>query len=322
MSKKVYINRSFEENMAYVKLEIDQALKKDKGLFSDVFEYLREVNGKNMRTALALTAGQRQDGSVSEDIIRLSAAIELLHLATLIHDDVIDDADTRRGKASLHKQFDKKTAIVTGDFLLTLCFELVSAKHYEEMQGFSRVISKICLGELFQLKNNKNLALTYRDYIKIISGKTAALFALSAYLGAVEAGFHEKTAKKIGIIGYKIGIIFQIVDDCLDYEDTGVTGKSNHIDLLEGVVTLPVVFAIRKNPEISNMITRDGEFFVEEGQVQAISQAIREAGGLKKTRQLIERFYKKTVKLIDRLPKECNKEGLMNYLKVAYERRK
>lgn len=257
---------------------MDAALSDPTGVFREPFEHLKTGKGKMLRARLGIQTALDGTGTVPAELLPRLAAVELLHLATLVHDDILDRADTRRGVASLPAAFGDRTAVLAGDYLLTRCFSLCfpgappyangqgpfiaarggtpcEAKRLEETSRYvsllSEAMSRLCRGEMLQQRGRYNLDLTVREYLRIISGKTGALFALSALTGAATAGYGLVEQRLFAEFGYRMGMLFQMRDDQLDLcGDKKEAGKDTGLDLKGGVVTLPVILAFQREPAL------------------------------------------------------------------------
>lgn len=210
-----------------------------------VAEYLINAGGKRIRPLLTLGC-TGLFGPVDANANKLAAAVEFIHSATLLHDDVVDGSDLRRGKRTANLVFGNKPAVLVGDFLFSRAFELmVETGNLRVLQLLSRAASVIVEGEVMQLINAGNLSLTIENYIQTVSAKTAALFAAAA---AVGPALHHATPQEQDALyayGHHLGIAFQIADDVLDYTgDTGTFGKEPGNDFAEGKMTAPVIFAL------------------------------------------------------------------------------
>ena len=265
---------------------------------SEMTIYLTQSMGKGVRTQVLLNAAADKDGKVPEDAPKAAAAIELLHMATLVHDDVLDNAPTRRGMPTLHQKFDTKSAVICGDYLLSqslLMFANMDAQRFHKTDDnaslvprFSKALSAVCQGEYMQHKNIGNLDLDLLTYLKIISGKTAALFYIAAYAGAILGGESAEDARALGRFGRCLGLVFQIADDCKDYEWTQEQArKPVASDIRSGVITLPLILAMRKNPDLRYAAQ---EFMQSQQDTHCFAQAIREVGGTDAARTLAERY--------------------------------
>jgi geranylgeranyl pyrophosphate synthase len=225
-----------------------------------------------------------------------------LHLATLVHDDIIDNAEKRRGMTSLHKKFGAKAAVLCGDYLFCLAFELASSissqderRDLESIKNLlPRYLTEILMGELRQNSNIRNFNLSEREYFRIISGKTAALFEASFLAGFLFSGEAEEQKDKYLKIGNNIGLIFQLADDCADYEATKKTANKPVLsDFRQGVVTLPLIYALGAEMSLKERIN--------EIDARELKAAVKAAGGLEYTHSKIATYRSKTKKLIDSL---------------------
>ena len=293
----------YQSSLEAVRLLINETLLDTDELIQAMMQHLTLGVGKNLRAMLLLGSAMDEEGFVSQDAVIAGAAVEILHLATLVHDDIIDEADIRRGQASLQKKFGKKEAVICGDYLFCIAIAMVSeiSNHYpEKLKEFTHAMTKICLGELRQFKHNSDTDLSVLNYLKIIAGKTSALFALAMYSGAIINGSSDKEARFMGRIGHNMGLAFQILDDCADYEaDVVVTKKSVKHDLAEEVITLPLIFAFLKKPELKQRIRQQQLSVVE---INEIIAEVVNVGGVSMAHDVAEKYYRKTKKMIDTLP--------------------
>ncbi len=249
-----------------------------------------------------LACAERPDGFVAPDAVKTAAAVELLHLATLVHDDVIDNAKTRRGILALHKKFGVKPAVLCGDYLLCLALETVSELTPREDRknlldrALPRYLTDVLAGEMRQDSNNRNYALTESEYFDIISGKTASLFEASFYAGFLHSDEPEDLKAGFQAIGRDIGLIFQLSDDCADYEATaGEVKKPVLSDFKSGVVTLPLIYALRVDAGLKEKIP--GRMRPE-----VLRKSVVTAGGVRYTRERISQLHSKTHTAISSLP--------------------
>ncbi len=295
-----------EEALELVKQEVDRTLLKSPLLIREYTRHLISSRGKYIRALSVINCAEDSNGKVHPNAIKIAAAIEILHLATLVHDDVIDNAELRRGDVTLQKKYGKRTAVICGDYLLTVALRMAGSvenkKDYLDLK-LPDYIGRLCLGELNQHVNNGNINLSIYRYLKIISGKTAALFEASYFAGAVISGCSEKEANRYRQLGYYVGMIFQLTDDCIDFEDTvEAAHKPVQSDYEQGVITLPLIHAFSKFGEfkakaLEHKITRN-----------EINTAVEKTGGLNFTRSMAGKYYDKAKRLIDELPAEKNKK--------------
>lgn len=308
---------TYTEAFELMRKEVDRALSASPSLIRKYTEHLKASRGKFIRAMSLLACAQNRDNLIHPDAVRFAAAIEILHLATLVHDDVIDNAELRRGVVTLQKKFGRKTAVICGDYLFSAALRIASSvsdrKRYIDME-LPDYISRICLGELNQHLENGNLDLSVYKYLKIISGKTAALFEASFFAGAIISEDEEKIRRDYMRLGRYIGMIFQLTDDCIDYEETEKTAKKPvQSDFEQGVITLPLIYTFSnvegfKQKAKENMITGPD-----------LADTVRSANGISYTRMIAQKYYNKFTKILDRLNLTEEKNAmLVEILDKAY----
>lgn len=268
--------------------------------------------GKMIRPAYTLLFSKFGDTQQVDRTHALAAAIELLHTATLIHDDIVDDSPLRRGTPSIQSKYGKDVAVYAGDYLFTVCFRLLSthANTTEQVEINTRGMERILMGELDQMHLRYNKKMSIRNYLTQISGKTAHLFALACYSGALNGGQTEKFSRNGYYIGSHIGMAFQIIDDILDYsQTTDIFGKPVLEDVRQGVYTAPLIFALQENNKrLKELI--DKEAHMSEEETKEVQQLVIELGGLKKAKKLAEKYTQKAMKRIEQLPEQQEKEQI------------
>ncbi|MGB8453035.1 MAG: polyprenyl synthetase family protein [Anaerocolumna sp.] len=306
----------FDEAIKQAKKVSDNTLAKSPLIIRGYTKHLMASRGKYIRALSVIICAEDKEGLVHPNAIKIAAAIEILHLATLVHDDVIDNADIRRGDITLQKKYGKRTAVICGDYLLCTALNLAASisnkKEYLELD-IPDYIGKVCLGELNQHVNNANLNLSVYQYLKIISGKTAALFEASFHAGAVFSGSNKTECKRYKQLGYYIGMIFQLTDDCIDFEDTAETAqKPVQSDYEQGVITLPLIHALKSISSFNEKAAGSGVTRSE------INDAVKTAGGLNYTHIVVKKYYGKAEKIISAIEASENKKTkLMTVLNKA-----
>ncbi len=309
---------TFEEAKIRVESELTGILLSAPDIIRIYTEHLTLSRGKSIRAASCLACAENNGKEIHSDAVKIAAAIELLHLASLVHDDVIDNAATRRGIITLQKKFGKRTAVICGDYLLSLCLKIAGSvsrgKEFDKID-FPDYISRICIGELQQTVNNRNYDLSFYNYLKIISGKTASLFEASCRSGAeICDDVHKDEIRLYAQFGRYIGLIFQLTDDCIDYRSTGRLAKKPVLsDYKQGVVTLPLIYTFEKNKEIKNK-AKTGKASVSD-----ISLAVNNAEGIAFTRMISKKYYDKALSVLNRISAGSEKkEKLYALLDRAY----
>ncbi|MEY8445739.1 polyprenyl synthetase family protein [Enterococcus ratti] len=263
------------------------------------------AGGKLLRPAYQLLFSQFGSEQDREKAIALAASIEMLHTATLIHDDIVDEADIRRGQLNLRGRFGNTVAVYAGDYLFVCCFKLLSdyTSSLKSLQENSRSMEKILDGELGQMDDRYNYHLSVAEYLENISGKTAELFQLSCSVGAYESGMSERFARKAGLIGLSIGMAFQIVDDVLDYtKKTEDIGKPVLEDMRQGVYSLPLIYALQTDKKAELIAYLDKRLELTNDEAQAVRRIVRKTKGVEKAKKLAEDYTKKALKEIHKLP--------------------
>lgn len=292
--------------------EIDRVLLSAPLLIRTYTSHLTLSHGKFVRARAVLACALDGDGCIHRDAVVFAAAIELLHLATLVHDDIMDDANLRRGVVTLQKKFGKKTAVICGDYLLAAAlreFAQVEDKDKYRNVNMPDYVQQICMGELRQNMNNFNYGLSMFRYLSIINRKTAALFEASYFAGAIIGEQDENRLRLYRRLGRYTGVIFQLTDDCIDYEcDAKTAGKNVQLDYEQGVITLPVIYTFDSQPRLR-----------ERAEAKALSTEellaeVKKSGGVDFTHRTAGRYYEKARAALAELKLLRQKEELLGEL--------
>lgn len=240
------LQSQFEEDMKQVNAHIIDNMQSDVPLIPQLANYLIASGGKRVRPLLTLSATALFSGDM-ERAHRLAAAVEFIHTATLLHDDVVDDSNKRRGQQSANALFGNEASVLVGDFLFSRAFQLMTADgSLEVLKILSNASAIIAEGEVKQLSVQNNLDTSLDDYFKVIEGKTAALFAAACEVGPIIAGQSDEQIKAMRQYGHHLGMVFQITDDVLDYDPArSKLGKTIGDDFREGKMTAPIIFALQ-----------------------------------------------------------------------------
>lgn len=260
----------------------NKSLTHTDGLLEQALSHVRARGGKRMRPMLILLTA-KFCGGINDATLNAAVGLELLHTASLLHDDVVDEASERRGQASLNASFDNKVAVLVGDFVLSTCLLQVSKTHNEvifrRIAELGRTLSN---GEILQLNNYSDHGLSEEVYFDVIRKKTAALFESCCALGAISTGMDENDIDEIASFGRNIGIIFQIRDDIFDYYDSKAIGKPTGNDMAEGKLTLPVLYALNTYPDEGMQAlarkVKSGEVTADE--IATLVRFAKEKGGI------------------------------------------
>jgi len=248
---------SVEDKLLLVEERIKSKLISDVELVQKMTNYHLETGGKRLRALLTLGSAKMCGYLKGTRDINLAACVELIHAATLMHDDVIDNGSVRRGKKTLNKIWNNHSSVLAGDYLLSRCFEMmVEDGNIEVLKLLSSTSSKIAQGEILQLHHQGEVDMLEETYLKIISAKTAELFAAATKVGAILSDMKSKEKEALEFYGRNLGLTFQIADDTLDYNsELKSFGKKIGQDFYEGKITLPIILLFQKaeNKEKENL---------------------------------------------------------------------
>ena len=302
----------------------NQSLSHDEGLLSQVLVHIRQRGGKRMRPMLILLMA-KNFGRVSSVTQHAAVGLELLHTASLVHDDVVDESSERRGQASVNALYDNKVSVLVGDFILSTALLYVSKTHSEVIVRYLSELGRtLSDGEILQLTNIQNEAITETAYYEIIKRKTAALFEACAAIGAESAGASHDDVEAARKFGQNLGIIFQIRDDIFDYYDSKEIGKPTGNDMLEGKLTLPVIYALKStgNAEMMMLARKVKAREVKQSEINQLVAFTKENGGIEYADQQVWKFHADCMRFIDeRVGDSAIKTALKAYLDFVIERK-
>lgn len=281
-------------------------------LLDRITYYIIKRKGKQLRPMLVfLTA--KMLGEINESTYRGAALIELMHTATLVHDDVVDDSDKRRGFFSLNALWKNKVAVLVGDYLLSRVLLLsVEHKEYKLLELVSTAVRDMSEGELLQIEKARRLDITEEIYFDIIKKKTASLIASCCGVGAASVSTDEGLIAKMHDFGECLGIAFQIKDDLFDYEEEAKTGKPTGIDIKEQKMTLPLIYALQNSSKsdkrfMINVVKRHNR---NRKKVVEVMNMVKTTGGIEYAQKRMEEYYNKALTLLADLPKNEASESL------------
>lgn len=302
--------------------EMQRMLEEDFPLVADVNRHLLRMRGKMFRPTLALLADEAT-GNLSPDVEALAAVLELVHLATLVHDDAVDHSTLRRGMPTINAEFSHQIAVIMGDFLYSRAMiELVRLANLDAMAVVARVTNEMTIGEMRQLLSHDPLSFTEHDYDLLITAKTASLMSGACSVGALGAPPLLRSAlERFGIL---LGMAFQIVDDLLDYTaDTVTTGKPSGLDLREHKVTLPLIHAmpLMTAAERSTVAGLMASPEPTDEQIAEVVAAVERHGGLRYATERAERLVEQADRELGVLPDSPARETLRQSLAYVLERR-
>lgn len=281
----------------------DRTLAPHRGPFGPLIDHLRHYRGKRLRPALLLLTA-KACGKVTDAHRTLAAAVEMIHTATLVHDDVIDEAEVRRHLPTVNSGWGNKVSILLGDMLFTHAFHLTSTVDRRACELIGAATNRVCAGELRQVSERGNLHLTEADYFAVIEGKTAALTECCGRLGALYAGASEEVAVRLGSFGRHLGLAFQIADDLLDLTGSEVkAGKTLGTDLAQKKLTLPVIHSLHRLPATEAESLRSAIRAGGEGLAERVLIALEKTQSLVYARRKAEEFVRSARRDLEVLPR-------------------
>lgn len=304
----------------------NHALNHEDGLLQTVLNHIKQRAGKRMRPILILLVA-KNFGQVSSVTQHAAVGLELLHTASLVHDDVVDEAAERRGQASVNADYDNKVAVLVGDYVLSTALLHVSYTHSEiivrRLAELGRTLSD---GEILQLANIQSKKVTEEVYYKIIERKTAALFEACAAIGAESSGATEEEVEAARLFGKNLGIVFQIRDDIFDYYDSEAEiGKPTGNDLAEGKLTLPIIYALNstENEEMNALARKVKAHDVTREEIEKLVAFAKDNGGIEYAERRMWDFHAEAQSFIDTYVKdESVRTSLQTYLDYVIKRNK
>ena len=279
----------------------NESLYHDDGMLSQALLHIRNRAGKRMRPMLILLMA-KNFGVVTNTTQCAAVGLELLHTASLVHDDVVDESSERRGQASVNAVYNNKVAVLVGDYILSTALLYVSRTHSEQIvQYLARLGQTLSDGEILQLSNIQNHDLSEDVYYEVIKQKTAALFEACAAMGALSANAGEEAVDAAKKFGQNLGIIFQIRDDIFDYFDSSDIGKPTGNDMAEGKLTLPVIYAINStgDEEMKSLALKVKYHTVSKDEIARLVDFTKLHGGIDYAEKRMNDFHKEALSFLD-----------------------
>ena len=325
MNNLSHIIKPIEKEMkAFIDLH-KESLQGHSSDFQSILNYVSETDGKKIRPLLLLLTA-KICGGVNQNTLNYALVLELLHNATLIHDDVVDDTKERRGRASVNAKYDNRTAVLVGDYILSIAIvKAVSTQNIQILSIISNLALNLVEGELRQLSNSTDAIIDEAHYFDVIRKKTAILFSSCSEMGALSAGANKETVENFQLFGEYLGICFQIKDDLFDYFEQGEIGKPTGNDLREGKITLPLIYALKhttdkKERDTIVRIIKKADFTAEN--IIMLTDFAKNNGGADYSQQKMAEYKRKATDLIENFPKSEAKKSLLNLIDYIIERNK
>ena len=313
---------SVQDQLHFVEQRIrDQAGEEHHPDLRSALEHLLSAGGKRIRPTLGLLVGNML-GAPEEKLITLGASVELLHTATLVHDDLIDGALLRRGMPTLNARWSPAATVLTGDFLFARAAKLAAETDYLPlMKLFSETLATIVNGELTQMFSARGV-IKRNNYYERIYAKTASLFEMSALAAAMVATEDEATRESTKVFGYEVGMAFQIVDDILDFTgDQSTVGKPIGSDLLNGLVTLPAIYFAEANPRNVDVLSLPEGGWKDTARVQRLVDAIRQSRAIEQSLEEARQAVRRALSSLEDAPASPEKDALEDLANFIVDRK-
>jgi len=294
-------------------------------LLNVIMNYILRRKGKQMRPMFVFLTSKMLQNNIEDSTYTAASLIELLHTATLVHDDVVDESNERRGVFSINALWKSKISVLVGDYLLSKGLLLaVENNEYELLKIVSVAVKELSEGELLQIQHSRKLKITEDIYYDIIRKKTAALIAACTACGAKSTGADDEMVEKMRVFGQYVGMAFQIKDDLLDYQNNGSIGKPTGNDIKEKKLTLPIIHVL-KNASVSDqkrilgIVKRQNK---NKKKVQEVIDFVIENGGLDYTIQKMHEYQQKALELLKEIPEGDSKESMIELVNYVVNRKK
>jgi octaprenyl-diphosphate synthase len=320
------IKQPIEQEFSEFTELFSQTLTHGDHLLSEVLSHIRKRGGKRMRPILTLLIAKNY-GGVTMATQHAAIGLELLHTASLVHDDVVDESEERRGQASVNATYNNKVAVLTGDFILSTALLNVSYTNNQRIiENLAQLGRTLASGELLQLWNISNTEISEEIYYDVIKQKTAVLFESCASIGALSSGATDDEVAQAARFGQNLGIMFQIRDDIFDYYDSKEIGKPTGNDMAEGKLTLPVIYALNQNPQYESMMNlarkvKAGTINTDE--IAVLVEFTKQHGGIDYAEKRMEDFRCEALKYLEESVKDdMIRTSLCAYLDYVIQRKK
>lgn len=315
MDKLDQIKSPIQKEFDEFKELYNSALFSNNPLLKEVLGYIKKRNGKMMRPTLIFLIAKLLD-KVELSTYHAALSLELLHTASLIHDDVVDESDKRRGQSSVNAIYNNKVSVLVGDYMLATSLQHSSMTNNIEIVKLVALLGQhLSEGEIVQLSSINNDLFSVDTYYEIIKKKTAALFMASAVIAGLSVNADESTLEKLKLFGQYIGIAFQIKDDIFDYFPSSIIGKPTGNDMLEGKLTLPALYVLNKfqNDEMTSIAKRIRSHLASKEEIEYFIAYIKEMGGIAYAKDVMHDFCSKAFEL---LPEDIEKKDLTDSLRL------
>ncbi|WP_078553272.1 heptaprenyl diphosphate synthase component II [Bacillus alkalicellulosilyticus] len=298
---EIYLQLQNDINI--IETSLEQTIRAENEVLRQASTDLLKAGGKRIRPVFVLLSGKF--GHYDINVLKhIAVPLELIHMASLVHDDVIDDADLRRGKKTVKSQWDNRIAMYTGDYIFGKAIEQAS---FFDNQAMHRILSfamkEMCVGEVEQIRDQFNWDQNLKQYLRRIKRKTALLIAISCELGAIASGAPKSIQRHLYYFGYYVGMSFQIIDDVLDFIGTEKQlGKPAGGDLLQGNITLPALYTLNEDPEFKDLIVNALHDPFTAVDLSKFIKKVSDSGGIEYALAMSDRYLQKAHRVLEKLP--------------------
>ncbi len=316
------ISKPIEQELSQFIQLFNDSLSHSDGLLGTALSHIRQRGGKRMRPMLVLLTA-KNFGELSDVTQNAAVGLELLHTASLVHDDVVDESKERRGQASVNATYDNKVAVLVGDYILSTALHRVSLTNNQKIiQLLAELGQTLSAGEILQLSNIQNREISENVYYQIINNKTAALFEACAKIGAISTGAYDDAISASAKFGQNIGMIFQIRDDIFDYFDSAEIGKPTGNDMLEGKLTLPVIYALNhSNMESMQTLARKVKAgTINTDEIAVLVEFTKQHGGIEYAEKKMDEIAREAEQFISRYVRADLQSAFSAYLEYVVQR--
>ena len=323
MENQMVITASIQRELNDFIEMFNQALTHSDGLLGQALSHIKNRGGKRMRPILVLLMA-KNFGGVNESTLHSAVGLELLHTASLVHDDVVDEAHERRGQQSVNAYFDNKVAVLVGDYVLSSALHHVSMTHQEAIFCQIAELGKaLANGEILQLTNTDENGLSEEKYFQVIENKTGALFESCCIVGALSAGLTMNDIQEVRRFGKIIGTIFQIRDDIFDYYDSKEIGKPTGNDMAEGKLTLPVLYALKHKDDaaMQSLAKKVKNSTVTSDEIATLVSFTKAHGGIEYAVQKMDELAAEGLEFIRKSVKPELQDAFTAYLEYVIQRK-
>lgn len=324
MDKIEIIKRPIERELSEFKMLFDAALTSTAPMLGDVLGYVRKRNGKMMRPMLVLLMAKLY-GEINPATLHSALSLELLHTASLVHDDVVDKSDKRRGQASVNALYDNRVSVLVGDYMLATSLRHAAfTKEIELVDLVARLGQNLSEGEIVQLASTGNKEFSEEVYFDVIRKKTAALFTASAESGALSVKASLDEVDNAALFGETVGIAFQIKDDIFDYFENEALGKPTGNDMAEGKLTLPALYVLntKADEEKREQALRIRSLHASREEISAFVSYVKQEGGIEYAEQVMYGYRDKALALLPEDMDDSLRTALTTYVDYVVERKK